>query len=77
MALAMRGPRVSPPAACAYHHHIDVILNSHFRSKDRRERVCVCMCVYMFVCLCVHIVVSSAGFRGSVWFGIVIARGRR
>ena len=33
----MRGHRVSPPATCAYHHHIDVILNSHVTSRDRRE----------------------------------------
>jgi hypothetical protein len=38
-----RGPRVSPPAACAYHHHIDVILNSHVRSRDRRLSVSVCI----------------------------------
>ena len=47
-----RGPRDSPPAACAYHHHINVILNIHVRSRDRRESVS-----------CVHRVGSSAGFR--------------
>ena len=28
------GHRDSSPAACAYHHHIDVILNSHVRGRE-------------------------------------------
>ena len=38
-----RGPRVSPPAACAYPHHIDVILNIHIRSRVRSVYVAVCL----------------------------------
>ena len=36
-----RRPRDSPPAICAYHHHIDFILNIHIKSRDRGQCVSV------------------------------------